>query len=346
MNILKKISCDFGRCIPISDTDNIVQQTKCSKCVPPLHQNHRSDNHSIAGQAIVEYVLILTVLVFVGGGLLFTFNKGVQAWGKALLGTDGYFACLLQTGLLPMQNRPGAECGSPADSAKAFKDMDLTLPSSGGGGGSNPSSPSGSTNNSSSNKLSNNKSDSSSSTNENENGNTYPTSNRRTASKPTRSAGKNSSTYQPSGQLITNNKLNNLDDMASNTTYTKRNRRKKNRRLTVKKNKPGFKGYESENKNKRYTQVYSGGFLTEKEEQEQRSRAIAVASLGKKNNLTSHKKKPMRLVKKLKTKTQKDLEIGDWSFGNIFRFVLIIGILCIIAFLIANQTNSVRKALK
>ena len=347
MNILKKTSCDFGRCVPISNTDNIVQQTKYSKCVPPLHQNHRIGNYSTAGQAIVEYVLILTVLVFVGGGLLFTFNKGVQAWGKALLGTDGYFACLLQTGLLPMQNRPGgAECGSPADAAQAFKDMDLTLPSSGGGGGSNPSSPyqPGTTPGSKNTPISNNQSSSSSSTNEN--GNTYPTSNRRTASKPTRSTGKNSSSYQPSGQLITNNKLNNLDDMASNTTYTKRNRRKKSRRLTVKKNKPGFKGYESENSNKRYEQIYSGGHLTEEEEQEQRSRAIAVASSAKKNGLTSNNKKSMRLVKKLKTKTQKGPEIGDWSFGNIFRFVLIIGILAIIAFLIVSQTNSVRKALK
>ena len=310
---------------------NSIFQKKYSKNVAYLS--------SSAGQAIVEYVLILSVLVFVGGGLLFTFNQGVQAWGKALLGTDGYFACLLQTGLLPMQSRPGVDCGHQLVNAnKAFKDMNLTL-TGGEGGGSNPTNP-GNKNNPNSNQSPNNQSSST-----NENGNRYPT--RSSTSTPSKSSGKSSSTYQPSGQLFAaNNQLNSLDDPDSNITYTKRKRRKKTIKLKIKKKQSGFKGYQSENTEKRYEQLYSTGYLTEEEEQEQRARKIAVAGSTKKNNLLSHKKKPMRLIKKLKTKNQKGPEVGNWSFGNIFRFVMIIGILAIIAFLIANQANSVRKSLK
>lgn len=326
-----------------------AQANKTSKVFQKKHRKSIVYLTNFAGQAIVEYVLILSVLVFVGGGLLFTFNQGVQAWGKALLGTDGYFACLLQTGLLPMQNRSNAECGSPADAAKAFENMDLNISS---GGGSSPSQPytpstsSGSNNNSNKPPI-NNPTSSNSSNSTNENGDRYPTSSSRsTLPKPTKSSGRNSSTYQPSGQLLaTNNQLNNLEDPASNTTYTKRKGRKKIRRLKIKKNKAGFEGYKSKNNNKRYEQLYSSGYLTEEEEQEQRARKITITGSTKKNNLNS-RKKPMRLVKKLKTKQQKGPEVGNWSFGNIFRFVMIIGIIAIIAFLIANQANSVRKSLK
>jgi len=93
------------------------------------------------GQAVIEYILILTVAVVILGGLLLRFNKAFQEFGESLVGAEGYYACLLQTGKLP---------GQSTNCSKEKKDFDPDLnignknSSAGGGGGNSSGSSSGS----------------------------------------------------------------------------------------------------------------------------------------------------------------------------------------------------------
>ena len=332
-------------CVKKSQTKNIAYLDF------QFHRNDKAPENNAAygsngGQAAIEYVLILSVLVVIGGGLLFQFNKNISAWGKALLGTDGYFACLLQTGLLPTQNRPGMECSSAQQMARAAleENIDSNINNSSGSSYSN---------NNANNKSSSNNSNSSSSSNNSDNSDSTATNapSDSGGGNPLKKGSKRSSTHSPSGRIIPFNSSNGLFDSES-LTAKKRYRVSKRsflrKGLGFKKNKAdAFAGYGTDTSGRRYSQIFSGGHLTEKQEQEIRSQPISLPMLVQKKQNMSHKnKKPMLISKNLRAKKQKGPEVGDWSFGYVFRLVLIIGILCIIAFLIFSQLQSVRKSLK
>jgi hypothetical protein len=63
-----------------------------------------------AGQAVIEYILILTVMVGVILGGLYQLNTSFRAWADSYFGD--YLACLLESGELPaLGGRAGGECG-------------------------------------------------------------------------------------------------------------------------------------------------------------------------------------------------------------------------------------------
>ncbi len=90
-------------------------------------KNHR-------GQAALEYLLLIVISLGVIGGGLYQFNSAFRDYAQQLFGQEGYFACLIEEGLLPGDESP--ECLSPSfdlNSAKKARFSENTISTGGGG---------------------------------------------------------------------------------------------------------------------------------------------------------------------------------------------------------------------
>lgn len=98
-----------------------------------------------AGQALIEYILILVITVSIILGVMYQFSEGFKTFVNQYFGD--YIACLLETGELPSLGGSGpnqGQCVSPVLKVSARSKIDGARQS--GGAGGNTSSP---TNNSS-----------------------------------------------------------------------------------------------------------------------------------------------------------------------------------------------------
>ncbi len=127
------------------------------------------------------------------------------------------------------------------------------------------------------------------------------------------------------------------------------------RRGKKKKKKAGFRNnLSSTNSNPGYSgrrsrAISSYGYMDgDQEEVGKRKSLIAENNVSsKKKNSFRQKEKTSRFIIKKKLKeTSQDVKIGKWSFGNIFRVVLIILVIAVLVFLIASQTTQVKKSMK
>ena len=323
---------------------------------PTIVHKRKAPNNK--GQALVEYVLILTVVVVVMGGLLLKLNKGFERWGKSIIGTDGYIACLMQTGRLPGQST--THLSNPCAS---ISNIDFSYQgTSSGSSGSGSSSSGGSSSSSSSSSSSGGSSSSSGGGGENPDGkDTSHTSSDSSSSqdntgssnkKNRRSKKSKRGSSDSSGQYISVNDSNMLDDdlnkKNNNAGETGRrlSRRKKKKMgfrdgLTASNSKPGHSG-------RRFRAVGSYGYmLSDQEEQERRNIPISLSGEGSKKQNPLQKEKRSHLIKKENLKSSGDeAKITPWSFGNVFRIVLIILIIGVVLFLIISQTTQVKKSMK
>lgn len=98
----------------------------------------RSILRSTSGQAIVEYILILFVIVGIALGVVYQFNDAFKKWSANYFGE--YVACLLETGELPIIDNAPGDSGICSQLFKPFSLADgvrlKSSGSSGGGGGS------------------------------------------------------------------------------------------------------------------------------------------------------------------------------------------------------------------
>ena len=104
---------------------------------------------------------------------------------------------------------------------------------------------------------------------------------------------------------------------------------------------PGYAG-------ERHRAILSGGWM-EQDEQKKRNRPIPVVSQNvatKKNTLTGSTKRNRMVIKKSSKAKAKEVKIGKWSFGNIFRIILIVCVIVAVVLLIGSQTYSVKKSMK
>ena len=313
------------------------------------------------GQAIVEYVLILAVVVVVMGGLLLKLNKGFENWGKSILGADGYIACLMQTGLLPGQT---ASISGACSIAQMNPDFSSSSGSSSSGSSSSGSSSSGSSSSGSSSSGSSSSGSSSgdsvskgggSTPSDNseipDSSNEYP-SNSSSSSElgSNRSSKSKRKAHSPNGQLISLNSSEGFMDDKENaagqsTTETGGGSRRKKKKM-------GFRDGFTSNSNsghpgKRFRAIGSYGTMeADQEERKRRNTPIFVSNSSAKKK-TDYKERKNRLIRKEKLKkTTNDIKIGKWSFGNIFRIILIICIIAAIVLLIGSQTMQVKKSMK
>lgn len=325
-------------------------QSESTVTPPLLHKQKNSRLRTNKGQAIVEYILILTVVVMVMGGLLFKLNKGFQKWGKSIIGADGYIACLMQTGLLPGQST--THLSNPC---APIENIDFSAESSSSSSSSGSSSSGGSSSSSSSSSGGGGDNPTGNDNNQN-NSNTYSSTESSNSADSKRNhtrRNKNKGRNNPSGQLISVNYSDNLfpDDHNPPSQNTEETGGRSSRR---KKGKMGFRdGLSSTNNNpgssgRRFRAIGSHAYmLADKADQERRNTLIALTNTGSKKQKSPEKEKRSLLIKKEKIKTKdQDAEIGKWSFGNIFRIVLIILIICVVVFLIISQTTQVRKSMK
>ncbi len=292
---------------------------------------------SPTGQAIVEYILILTVVVLVGGGVIYQFSKGARAWGDVLFGEGGMIACLLQKGLLPAYAHI-ENCKNPQAAGDAFKEAFEKAERD------NSNTPSSSPNSSSSTKDSNSPDENTTDNQTNSSGNSQGSH-----AQPKNSSSSNKSSLRPPNPAGHLTPFNSSDNASTSRLRKKRRRLKRNLSSggSFKKNKGGHTGYNTKDGTlMEFSAHHSMGFFTEDIE-EKRNRKIPISSSQiKKPNSFHTEKKPMLIQKKLKEKKQKDLNVGGWSFGNVLRFVIILSIILIIAFLIFNQAQAVKKSLK
>ena len=97
-------------------------------------QTARSLPFSKKGQATVEYLLLAVVVITIGKAVVSPMGKNLQEWASKMLGPNGYYACLMEYGLIPGKqwNDPVISCGTHKVSAMGG----LTGVGGGGGGGS------------------------------------------------------------------------------------------------------------------------------------------------------------------------------------------------------------------
>ena len=308
------------------------------------------------GQAIVEYVLILTVVVVTMGGLLLKLNREVEEWGKSIIGAkNGYIACLMQTGLLPGQST--SHLGTPC---AAIKTINVSSGSSGGAGGSGGAGSGGAgsggagSNASSRGSSSGGGGGSTLNNPENEDDTAFSSSSARgNRNRNSRRKGSKAGGYNPSGKMIAVNSDNlfNTDDASNeNMSETGQGRSSRSRR----KKKAGFRdGLSISNSNpggsgQRFRAISSYGYMSsDKDEQKERSTPIPVYGTGSKKQSSQGKEKRNILIQKKKLKDNKEnIKIDKWSFGNIFRIIMIIVIIGVVVFLITSQTMQVKKSMK
>lgn len=88
-----------------------------------------------AGQAVVEYILVLVIVVSIILGILFQFNDAFKNFLQSYFGD--YLACLLETGELPTlgDGSGGGECQANFAGFSVASGKPLKPPTPGGGGG-------------------------------------------------------------------------------------------------------------------------------------------------------------------------------------------------------------------
>ena len=97
------------------------------------------------GQATIEYILVLVVVVGIIAGLILRFNQAIKGYANELF--TGYIVCLLETGELPLiGGEPGAgladECRPPTIAPPSAADLAGTG-GAGGAGGKSSTNPGG-----------------------------------------------------------------------------------------------------------------------------------------------------------------------------------------------------------
>ena len=157
----------------------------------------------------------------------------------------------------------------------------------------------------------------------------------------------------PSGKVISLNASN--DFMEENNADLKKQRKYRRRRGRRGKKRMGLRDSGSVSSNpgysgKRHPAIMSAGYIrSEREEQKERERLIAVAgniSSVKKSSAEGKEKRSELIRKKRKKDKKVDTRMNKWSFGNIFRIILIICVIVAIVLLIGSQSYSVKKAMK
>ncbi len=311
------------------------------------------------GQAVVEYVLILTVAVVVIGGLLLKLNEGFKNWGKSIVGGGGFVECLFQTGQLP----PNVDCtigdmkveglsassdtpGSPGpdgetsggDTSNRSSDSDGGASGGGDSNGADDSSAGGAGNLYA-------EQDSSSSSSGSGKG--------KRKGKGQSSAGQGGAGDSANGSVIAmpssaegmSGKDERDGGKGKGARRAGRGRKKKklgfNEGLAAHGGQPGYAG-------RRHRAISSYGHMDEMEEKRKKRLPVTASAGGvtkKKDRLGGDKKTQRIIQKKPKAKAQ-DIKEDKWSFGNIFRVVLIICIIVVMALLIGSQTMSVKKSMK
>ena len=70
--------------------------------------------HSQKGQATVEYILLAVVVIIIGKFVVSPMGQVLQEWATKMLGPKGYYACLMEHGLIPGKTWKslGITCGA------------------------------------------------------------------------------------------------------------------------------------------------------------------------------------------------------------------------------------------
>jgi len=301
------------------------------------------------GQAVVEYVLILTAVVLIMLALMKPFSEGLRDWSYSVF---NYYICLLTSGSLPG--------GNPQCFIEGFTYQPRDLPGSvsggsdgspGNGGGppdtkgpdrNDPPGP-GNTNSPSDKPHSNSQIPSPRTLPESNNsGIQMPVSTPDERGGSTRRRGKSplSLPTARSGHLIS---LNDNSSSSSSQHEGGSNSTNKNS-LKLKISQGGFSGYDRSYK-RQGSAVYSTGYFSEEREQKIKNTPIPVSSPVQKDSSFQVKKRQLFKAKKNTTKVKNE-EIKGWNFSFWLRMLLIVCFLLALFLVIGSQGRQVQKSLQ
>lgn len=287
------------------------------------------------GQAIVEYTLILSLVILLATGLLMPLHKGFEALGFGLFGPDGYFSCLLKTGLLPGQTASVQDCKNLEEIYGDFQGHTDRMQISGGGGGSGtPFVPSPTTPSSS---------DSSSSS-----PSSFPVAQNRSGGG---SGGSNSSAGRRgggAGNSSSSRRRKGLIALPPDSGGGGKNTQSFEENSLQRQKRKGFKNFGGSGSSDsfqsgRVVGGYSSAGFTQQETQEESENAPTHFVTKKGPTGLSQKKQIIKVAAK---KTKPPAKEEPWSFGSILRVLLIICFILILVLIVGSQTFQVKKSMK
>ena len=289
------------------------------------------------GQAIVEYVLMLVVILTIFIALMKPFAEGLQELSNSAF---KYYICLLTSGALPFDS--GTNCST--DDFE-YQPGDLS-----GGGGSGPggSGNNSGTNNSPSpdNPYPNSQIPPPSSSNRGGSGIQMPVN--IPGGDSSGGSGANSANSSSSGLPLSSSSgrlmsLNNSPS-SSQTEGVRDGSGNKDKKLKFKTYPKGFSGYDS-SYGGQLTAIHSSGSFSEEKEQKAKSTPIPASTAVKKDSSSETKKNNLLKIEERK-KEIKDTKIKEWNFGSLLRIFLIVCFLIALIFIVGSQISQVQKALK
>ncbi len=273
-----------------------------------------------AGQAVIEYLLVLIVTLSLILGLMYQFNDAFKQFLDTYFGD--YIACLLETGELPSLGGQGpnqSECRSPFGDfdVQAGKSLDPGAGEGGGGSSSSGSSDSGSGGDGESSSGSRSR-------------NLSP-------SRVSRSGG--SANGEFSGSANSRSGSPSRQRMSSQSDSS---------------SKSGFESNSSEGSLRgrggrtirRKKVIYLGeSYLSEKEKKKRGSSTLGKAQKAKKGGGPSGLRKPTFAleVPKAKNINQDEMSTG-FNFATLIKFMLIAGILIAIFLFLGGQAMQIKKS--
>ena len=296
------------------------------------------------GQAIVEYVLVLTIIVLIFIALMKPFTEELAKWSSSVF---QYYTCLLTSGSLP--NDP-TNCSIEGDFDPQLGDISGGGGGSGpGGGGSNPENNGGTSTSTAPPSPDNPYPDSQippSTSDTGGSGTQIPIS---TPGGDSSSGRGTENTSSQSGLPLSssNGRLMSLNDPSHTSSQEGGGEGAsgdKGKKLRFKSYPKGFSGYD-DSYGGSLTAISSSGSFSEEKEQQAKSAPISTSTGMRKNASFEVNKKSLLKVTKKKKKS-KDLKIEGWNFGSWLRILLIICFLVALILIIGSQTSQVRRSLK
>lgn len=265
-----------------------------------------------SGQAIIEYTLILTVVVGIILGTLYQLNKGVKSWANNYFGD--YLACLIESGELPILGG-----GSSGECSPLYKKFSLSPDGEDGsnGGGSLAGTE----------DANNAKSD----------------------------AGKNSSNAKAGGANSGSGGSSGFGSFGSNSNKRFRANRNKVKSGAGAGEKSGLgadgsaianiEGYKNENRvvmipMRRYESI-RGGVADEEDEKKEKDKTKVSKPEARK--IERHGPLMIHVDRKI-TRVEEPV-IEEFTFGNIFRYIVIAAIIIAILLFVGGQVRQITKSL-
>ena len=315
-----------------------------------------------AGQATVEYVLLLVVILLLGKVVVSPLGDGLKQWSYGLIGPRGYYACLMERAYLPgfthdNEQNPAQGCGRKK--SLSFEDLSAGLNGDGTNSGLNNSS---SLSSSSSSSSSSNDSQSSKESSEAANKRSAENSKKRNSPRSSKfnSSGNSSSSSSPSSSSSSSSKNGGADsqfssdhlaglDQQERTSSPSRFKKRRSRRRKGNKGDTEIlklKNSSSSFENEEWGVGVLGSIPLPEEAQEEikKKKESIKATTPSKQGFQISSKAHTEQIKKEKRRLLAEEKSRSLSFGAFLKWLFILAMIVILFVVIGSQVLAYKNA--